>query len=64
MRLSHRWYTTSARFLQALQECRKARLSFRIVGGEMHEYADAPHPVALLRTRPRAATPPSRHRAS
>ena len=34
-----------------MQERREARLSFRIVGGEVHEHADAPHALALLRPR-------------
>jgi hypothetical protein len=32
-------------------ECRNARLSFRIVRGKVHEHADAPHFLALLRAR-------------
>ena len=40
-----------AQLLQPLQERRDAGLSFRIVGGEVHEHADAPHPLALLRAR-------------
>jgi hypothetical protein len=32
-------------------ESREARLSFRIIGGEIHEHADAPHALALLRAR-------------
>jgi hypothetical protein len=37
--------------LQRLMESREARLTFRIVGCEIHEHADAPHPLALLRAR-------------
>src|SRR5262249_33712009 len=40
-----------AQLLQPLMESREARLSFRIIGGEIHEHADAPHPLALLRIR-------------
>jgi len=46
-------------------ESREACLTFRIIGREIHEHADAPHPLALLRARrkrPRrraAATGPS-----
>jgi hypothetical protein len=36
--------------LQALQESRETGLSFGIAGGPSHEDADAPHPLALLRT--------------
>src|SRR5262249_39754846 len=42
--------------LQRLQERRDLRLTFRIGGGHVHEHADAPHPLALLRAcreRPR-----------
>src|SRR5262245_8102630 len=35
----------------ALQARRDASLSFRIVRGQMHEHADAPHSLALLRAR-------------
>ena len=37
-------------------------LYFRIVRGQRHEHADAPNPLALLRSRrerPRTAVPPS-----
>ena len=40
-----------AQFLQPLQEDREASLSFRIVGGQVPEHADATHPVGLLRAR-------------
>src|SRR4029450_1037189 len=40
-----------APFLQPLQKRANASLSFRIVRGQMHEHADAPHPLALLRSR-------------
>jgi hypothetical protein len=43
--------------LQALQEGGEARLPFRIVGRQVHEHADAPHALALLRAcreRPRS----------
>jgi hypothetical protein len=32
-------------------ESREARLTFRIIGGEIHEHADAPYPLGLLRPR-------------
>src|SRR5262245_3765969 len=32
-----------AQLLQPLMESREARLSFRIVGGEVHKHADTPH---------------------
>src|SRR5262249_46347166 len=47
--------------LQPLQECRETRLSLRIARGQIHEYADAPHPLALLcarRERPHGHPPP------
>jgi hypothetical protein len=37
--------------LKPLQECTDADLKFRIVCGYRQEYADAPHAVALLRSR-------------
>ena len=37
--------------LQSLHECRKPGLSFRVVRGHVHEHADAPHALALLRPR-------------
>src|SRR5262249_28857469 len=40
-----------AQLLQPLQERRETRLSFRIVGGEVHEDADLPHLTGLLRAR-------------
>ena len=40
-----------AQLLQRLDEGRHAILSFRIVGGERCEYADAPDSLALLRVR-------------
>ena len=40
-----------AQLLQPLMESREARLCFRIIGGEVHEHADAPRPLALLRAR-------------
>src|SRR5882757_9832354 len=40
-----------AQLLQGLCERREAGLSFRIVRGPIHEHADAPDAVALLRTR-------------
>jgi hypothetical protein len=42
-----------------LQEYRDAGLLFRIIRSCVHEHADPPHPLALLRAR-RAATPPRR----
>ena len=47
---------------QPLPERCEARLRFRIVLGDGHEHADAPHPAGLLRARrerPRRAAPPS-----
>src|SRR5215467_2256058 len=38
-------------FLEALQERRVASLSFRIVRAEVHEHADTPHALSLLRPR-------------
>jgi hypothetical protein len=35
--------------LQPLQERCEARLHFRIVRGQAHEDANAPHPLGLLR---------------
>jgi len=40
-----------AQFAEALQERSDAGLSFRIVRHSGHEYPDAPHARALLRTR-------------
>src|SRR5262245_65140895 len=40
-----------AQLLQSLMESREACLTFRIIGGEVHEHADAPYPLALLRAR-------------
>src|SRR6266849_6642566 len=37
--------------LQTLEECRETGLPFRIVGGQVHEHADAPHPRCLLSAR-------------
>jgi hypothetical protein len=37
--------------LQPLRERGDAGRRFEIVGGQVHEHADAPHPLALLRTR-------------
>src|SRR5262245_3343927 len=45
-------------FLQALKARRVASRSFRIVRAQVHEHADAPHPLALL--RPRRQRPPRR----
>ena len=36
---------------QVLYERREACLSFRIIGGDVHEHTDAPHPIRLLRAR-------------
>ena len=47
-----------AQFLQALQECCEARLSFLIVRGHAHEHADAPHALALLRACRQRTMPP------
>ena len=43
--------TVQPSFLQPLYKRRNAGLSFRIVCGQVHKHADAPHPLALLRTR-------------
>src|SRR5258705_13434058 len=40
-----------AQLLQGLCERREAGLSFRIVRGPIHEHADAPDALALLRAR-------------
>ena len=40
-----------AELLQRLYERRFAGLSFRIVRGRVHEHADAPHALSLLRPR-------------
>jgi len=40
-----------ARFRKPLQERQQARLRFRIVRTAVHEHADAPHPLGLLRAR-------------
>jgi hypothetical protein len=40
-----------SRFLQPLEECRKAGLPFRVVCSPIHEHANAPHPLSLLRAR-------------
>jgi hypothetical protein len=37
--------------LQPPQECPHTRLCFRIVLGQVHQHADAPHSLHLLRTR-------------
>src|SRR5262245_43545239 len=50
-----------ARLLQALQKCPMSRLSQCIVGSTVMEHADAPHPLALLRARPKR--PCRRHAA-
>jgi hypothetical protein len=50
------------KFLQTLQERHVAGVRFRIVCGHVHEHADAPHLVRLLRSR-RVATPPRRREA-
>ena len=53
-----------AQLLQPLLESREARLSFRIVRGEVHEHADPPHRARPAARAPRAATPPPRRRAA
>src|SRR5262249_23724268 len=40
-----------AQLLEGLHQRREAGLSFRIVRWQIHEHADAPHPLALLRAR-------------
>jgi hypothetical protein len=45
-----------AQLLQSLMESCEARLSFSIIGDGVHEHADPPHPLRLLRAgreRPR-----------
>jgi hypothetical protein len=37
--------------LHALLECREASLTLWVVGGPVHEYTDASHPLRLLRPR-------------
>jgi hypothetical protein len=44
-----------AQLLQRLYERRVACLPFRIVRGQIHEYADATNPIGLLRPRREAA---------
>src|SRR5262245_1901367 len=38
-------------FLQLLAKCPKVRLNFRVACGVWHQYSDAAHLLALLRTR-------------
>src|SRR4029453_9511613 len=40
-----------AQLLQPLMESCEARLSFSIIGDRIHEHADPPHPLRLLRSR-------------
>src|SRR5262249_39798638 len=40
-----------AELLQPLQQCRETPLSLGIAPGQIHEYPDAPHPLAVLRSR-------------
>src|SRR2546427_9032475 len=40
-----------AQLLQGVCERREAGLSFRVVRGQIHEHADAPPPLGLLRPR-------------
>ena len=49
---------------ERLLERRPALAILRIVLGERHEHADAPHPLASAARAPRAATPLPRHRAA
>jgi hypothetical protein len=51
-----------AELLQSLRQRRNARLTLRIVGGDRHEHAEAPHAFALLRARRRRR--PGRRRAA
>jgi hypothetical protein len=37
--------------VQSVQECSDPRHGFRIIRGQVHEHADPPHPLALLRMR-------------
>jgi hypothetical protein len=46
-----------------LQEYRDAGLLFRIIRSCVHEHADAPHALGLLRA-PQAATPSPRRQAA
>jgi hypothetical protein len=41
----------SRSLLQPLNERDNARLSFRIVRGQIHQHTGPPHPLALLRAR-------------
>src|SRR5215468_5748484 len=43
--------TVQPNLLQPLQKCRVANLHLRVVCGERHEHAHAPHGLALLRAR-------------
>jgi hypothetical protein len=40
-----------ARLLQPIDERHQAGLSFPIIRGQVHQHADAPHPLGLLRAR-------------
>ena len=52
-----------AQLLQPLQERREAGLSFRIVRGEAHEHADAPHPLGCCARAASGHAPPRRRAA-
>jgi hypothetical protein len=45
------WGANPTKLPQALLENRPARLDLWIVRGDGNEHANAPHPLALLRTR-------------
>ena len=42
--------------LQRLLECGEAGLSFRVLRGQIHEYADPPHALGLLRAQTASST--------
>jgi hypothetical protein len=45
------------KILHASPKCRNADRRFRIVGGQIHEHADAPHPLTLLRAHGKRPSP-------
>jgi hypothetical protein len=52
---------TPAQLLQTLLKCPNSILRFRVIRGQSHEHADAPHALALLRPRDKWS---SRHRTA
>ena len=52
-----------AQLLQGLPERRDGGLTFWIVSGPIHEHADAPHALRLLRPRAGGHVPPCRREA-